>query len=372
MAGPPALALVVRSTFFHVEVSDELLSEAEGASPRTAAAAGMARPGRDRRRSASCPPDCRLRARAAAVPVYVADTLSSVWRRPVTEGSPSSCCSLTSAGEDETLAAPPAWGPPECRMLRWPASRAPQHDRRRHSGASDTSTAASTSSASDDGAEPVMPMRSGMLPREMAAPPAWGPPECRMLRWPASRAPQHDRRRHSGASDTSTAASTSSASDDGAEPVMPMRSGMLPRKKVTTVPAHGLPLSSYASVCRSQSLPDSSHPCATATGFPPAAGSIEDLRTTVMMRNVPSNYTRDRLRELLDAEGFFGRYDFMYFPTDFRTASPLGFAFGNLASPADAACFRAHFGGFRQWVVRTSKVCNVSWASADQQGVEAN
>jgi len=48
------------------------------------------------------------------------------------------------------------------------------------------------------------------------------------------------------------------------------------------------------------------------------------------------------------------------------------FAFVNLASPAEATCFRAHFGGFRQWAVRTSKVCNVSWASADQQGLEAN
>eukprot|EP00445_Apocalathium_hangoei_P006411 CAMPEP_0203855758 /NCGR_PEP_ID=MMETSP0359-20131031/9805_1 /ASSEMBLY_ACC=CAM_ASM_000338 /TAXON_ID=268821 /ORGANISM="Scrippsiella Hangoei, Strain SHTV-5" /LENGTH=291 /DNA_ID=CAMNT_0050772315 /DNA_START=46 /DNA_END=918 /DNA_ORIENTATION=+ len=291
MAGTPALALVVRSTFFHVEVSDELLSDAEGASPRTAAAAGVARPGRDRRRSASCPPDCRMR--ASCMPagsrdtlVYVADTLSSVWRRPGVEGSPCSCGSLTSMGEGETLAAPPAWGPPECRMPRWPAASAPQHDRRRRSDASDTSTTAFTSSASDDGAEPVMPMRPGMVPR----------------------------------------------------------------KKVTTVPAQGLPASSssssYTSVCRSQSLPDSSHPCATATGFPPAAGSTEDLRTTVMMRNVPSNYTRDRLRELLDAEGFCGRYDVMYFPTDFRTASPLGFAFGNLASPADATHFRAHFGGF--------------------------
>jgi len=91
-----------------------------------------------------------------------------------------------------------------------------------------------------------------------------------------------------------------------------------------------------------------------------------------MMRNVPSNYTRDRLKDLLDAQGFFGRYDFLYFPTDFRTASPLGFAFVNLVSPADCAIFRAHFGGFRQWGVRSAKVCNVSWASADQQGLEAN
>eukprot|EP00445_Apocalathium_hangoei_P066967 CAMPEP_0204123914 /NCGR_PEP_ID=MMETSP0361-20130328/9550_1 /ASSEMBLY_ACC=CAM_ASM_000343 /TAXON_ID=268821 /ORGANISM="Scrippsiella Hangoei, Strain SHTV-5" /LENGTH=400 /DNA_ID=CAMNT_0051075417 /DNA_START=49 /DNA_END=1248 /DNA_ORIENTATION=+ len=327
MAGTPALALVVRSTFFHVEVSDELLSDADGASPRTAAAAGVARPGRDRRRSASCPSDCRRRDKAAAgyMPggsrdalVYVADTLSSVWRRLAVEGSPSSCGSFTSVGEGQTLAAPPAWAPPECRMPRWPASCAPQHDLRRRSGASDTSTAASTPCASDDGAEPVMPMRPGLVPV------------------------------YGGARKQFTTASSSSSSSSSCS------------------------WSSYSSVCRGQALPGSSHSGATATGFPPDAGSTEDLRTTVMMRNVPSNYTRDRLRELLDAEGFFGRYDFMYFPTDFRTASALGFAFVNLASPADATRFRAHFGGFRQWAARTSKVCNVSWASADQQGLEAN
>jgi len=92
----------------------------------------------------------------------------------------------------------------------------------------------------------------------------------------------------------------------------------------------------------------------------------------VMMRNVPHTYTRDQLCQLLEVEGFSGRFDFLYLPVDFGTAVVQGYAFVNLTSPSVARLFRDRFSGFRQWGVRTGKVCNVSWANADQQGLEAN
>jgi hypothetical protein len=94
--------------------------------------------------------------------------------------------------------------------------------------------------------------------------------------------------------------------------------------------------------------------------------------TTIMMRNLPKGYTREQLKHVLDHEGFYGRYDFLYVPYDFRTSTILGFAFLNLISPDEAQRFRKEFGGFRRWGIPSGKVCNLSWANMDQQGLETN
>lgn len=94
--------------------------------------------------------------------------------------------------------------------------------------------------------------------------------------------------------------------------------------------------------------------------------------TTMMMRNIPNSYTRRHVCQLIDFEGFAARYDFLYYPVDFKTSAGLGFAFVNLTSPEDAHEFRDHFTCFRRWGVPSGKVCSVSWARAEQQGLEAN
>jgi len=95
-------------------------------------------------------------------------------------------------------------------------------------------------------------------------------------------------------------------------------------------------------------------------------------RTTVMLRNVPNNYTRAMLLELLDAQGLQGRYDFVYLPFDFKTEAGLGFAFVNLLTPGDAEHCKTRLTGFRNWAIPSGKVCEVGWSGADQQGLEAN
>merc|ERR1719367_2096902 len=45
----------------------------------------------------------------------------------------------------------------------------------------------------------------------------------------------------------------------------------------------------------------------------------EESRTTVMLRNLPLDHTRDMLLHLLDTKGFAGMYDFIYLPMDFKT-----------------------------------------------------
>jgi hypothetical protein len=93
--------------------------------------------------------------------------------------------------------------------------------------------------------------------------------------------------------------------------------------------------------------------------------------STVIMRNIPNNYTREMLLGLLDTEGFAQRYDFVYIPIDFSSQAGLGYAFVNLATPSDALTFWAHFEGFRNWAVPSEKVCTLQWSSPIQ-GLEAH
>jgi hypothetical protein len=91
-----------------------------------------------------------------------------------------------------------------------------------------------------------------------------------------------------------------------------------------------------------------------------------------MLRNLPNRYTREMLLELLDQEGFSGRYNFVYLPIDFKTHCGLGYAFVDLTSPKDAITLRSHFEGFSRWAMQSDKVCTVSWSHPAQQGLAAH
>jgi len=99
----------------------------------------------------------------------------------------------------------------------------------------------------------------------------------------------------------------------------------------------------------------------------------EALRTTVMIRNLPGNFNRQCLLEVIDSEGFAGRYDFVYLPIDFTSAVNLGYAFIDLISPDDARQFMEHFTGFTNWPASCTPGCDketvVSWSSP-HQGLE--
>lgn len=92
---------------------------------------------------------------------------------------------------------------------------------------------------------------------------------------------------------------------------------------------------------------------------------------TLMLRNLPNNYTRTMLLSLLDSEGFGGQYDFVYLPIDFKSHASLGYAFVNLSTTEAAErCWKV-FEGFNKWVVPSSKVCSVNW-STPFQGLDAH
>ena len=94
-------------------------------------------------------------------------------------------------------------------------------------------------------------------------------------------------------------------------------------------------------------------------------------RTTVMLRNLPNNYTRQMFLQMLDDHGLKGKYDFAYLPCDFYRDANLGYAFVNMVDGKAVDELWKVFHGFSEWALPTSKVCEVSW-SGPHQGFKAH
>lgn len=101
------------------------------------------------------------------------------------------------------------------------------------------------------------------------------------------------------------------------------------------------------------------------------ASTPAHLLTTVMMRNIPNNYSREMLIELIDNEGFKDCYDLVYLPIDFKNKVGLGYSFINLVDSEIAKRFHVHFSGFQRWSAMSDKVCEVTWSNA-LQGIDAH
>jgi len=98
--------------------------------------------------------------------------------------------------------------------------------------------------------------------------------------------------------------------------------------------------------------------------------SGEGGRTTVMMRNIPNDYSGEMLLALLDEHGFEGCYKLVYLPMDYHCKAGLGYAFIDLTTPEEAERFRQVFEGFCKWKVASAKKCSVGWSTL--QGVQAH
>lgn len=95
----------------------------------------------------------------------------------------------------------------------------------------------------------------------------------------------------------------------------------------------------------------------------------DNERTTVMLRNLPNDYTREMLLNLLHEEGFEGCYDFLYVPIDFKRSVGLGYAFVNLVSHTHAQRMFECLSGYTRWKVSSQKVLEVAWG-APLQGLD--
>jgi len=90
-------------------------------------------------------------------------------------------------------------------------------------------------------------------------------------------------------------------------------------------------------------------------------------RTTVLLRNLPRDFTRARLVELLEDEGFDGTFNFVYVPMDFSSEASLGYAFVNFVSAGDVRRCWQIFDGLWEWGQQCEgKACEVMWAEPCQ------
>jgi len=89
-------------------------------------------------------------------------------------------------------------------------------------------------------------------------------------------------------------------------------------------------------------------------------------KTTVMLRNVPYNCSRDSVVKMMDEAGLCGLYNFIYLPIDFRSRSGFGYAFINMVSCEAAEKFFRQFNGFSVWPMRSQKIAEVTWSEPSQ------
>mmetsp|Transcript_26875 Transcript_26875/g.25736 ORF Transcript_26875/g.25736 Transcript_26875/m.25736 type:complete len:982 (-) Transcript_26875:339-3284(-) len=93
----------------------------------------------------------------------------------------------------------------------------------------------------------------------------------------------------------------------------------------------------------------------------------EDLRTTVMVRNIPNKYQQQMLLEEINV-GHEGTYDFFYLPIDFKNKCNVGYCFINFLDPKHIVTFVKEFNGLRWKSFNSEKVCAITFARIQGKG----
>ncbi|KAK6264528.1 RNA recognition motif domain - like 10 [Theobroma cacao] len=89
--------------------------------------------------------------------------------------------------------------------------------------------------------------------------------------------------------------------------------------------------------------------------------SGEDIRTTLMIKNIPNKYTSKMLLAAID-ENHRGTYDFLYLPIDFKNKCNVGYAFINMLSPSHIVPFYEAFNGKKWEKFNSEKVASLAYA----------
>ncbi|MCJ1307011.1 hypothetical protein MMC25_000656 [Agyrium rufum] len=87
-----------------------------------------------------------------------------------------------------------------------------------------------------------------------------------------------------------------------------------------------------------------------------------DVRTTIMLRNIPNKIDQAMLKEIID-ETSYGKYDFMYLRIDFANNCNVGYAFINFEDPFYIIDFVKARAGNRWNRFNSDKVAEVSYAT---------
>jgi hypothetical protein len=75
--------------------------------------------------------------------------------------------------------------------------------------------------------------------------------------------------------------------------------------------------------------------------------TMNELPTTLMIRNIPSRYSQQDLVLDLEASGFTGTFDFLYMPMDKNTCCNVGYGFVNFVDPYWARMCKKSFENYR-------------------------
>ena len=87
----------------------------------------------------------------------------------------------------------------------------------------------------------------------------------------------------------------------------------------------------------------------------------EDLRTTLMVMNIPTKMTQEHFKEFM-SDDFGDKVDFVYVPLDWKTGGAFGYAFVNLTDVADVLPFYKRFHGFSLPHSNSKKIWQVRYA----------
>jgi hypothetical protein len=86
-----------------------------------------------------------------------------------------------------------------------------------------------------------------------------------------------------------------------------------------------------------------------------------DMRTTIMIRNIPNKYSMTCFLEEVDKD-FNGKYDIFNLPLDYKNNCNLGFAFINFIDPMYIIMFYELYKGKKWTKFKSDKICELAYA----------
>merc|ERR1712232_622579 len=136
----------------------------------------------------------------------------------------------------------------------------------------------------------------------------------------------------------------------------------------TVVPPQpaAMPSTETRTPLRSTAAPFASAQGRTATP-PILADEVSNTpKTSLMLANLPNNFTRTKLMDVLRAQGIAKNVDFIYVPADFKNKAHYNYAFVNLSTPEAAEECLNRLNGFNGWGMPSEKACEAAWCTSHQ------
>merc|ERR1712046_479279 len=92
--------------------------------------------------------------------------------------------------------------------------------------------------------------------------------------------------------------------------------------------------------------------------------------TTLMLRNIPQDVTRNMLLDLLRTAGVFNRIAFVYLPMNLRSSGNFSYAFVDFDCPKVAEQCKEMLEGFAGWSATNEMALEVVWS--ETQGIDTH